>query len=63
MNGTRVTVSSPRLTPACCGDDDSLDGRLLEVLDRVTAHEMDAEGRLVLVMTSPSERLTFEKVG
>ena len=62
VNGTRVAISPPRLTLVYCGDD-SLDGRFLEALDRVTTYELDADGRLVLVMTSPNERLTLEKVG
>ena len=57
-----MTIGPPALTEAYCGDD-SLDGRFLGALDRVTTYELDAEGRLVLVMTSPNERLTLEKVG
>jgi heat shock protein HslJ len=62
VNASKVTVAPPAMTEVYCGDD-SLDTRFLGALGRVTAYEVDATGRLVLVMTSPTERLTFEKTG
>jgi heat shock protein HslJ len=61
VNGTKVKISPGTLTKAYCGDN-SLDRSLIAALDQVTAFEMDAQGRLVLLMVNSNERLVFQKV-
>lgn len=61
VNGTKVKVSPANLTKTFCGDA-SLDKTYTTALGQVTGYEMDAQGRLILIMVSPNERLTFTKV-
>ncbi len=61
VDGKKLTLASPNLTEVYCGDK-SLDQDLVTALGRVTAFETDAQGRLVLLMTSSNERLVFKKI-
>jgi heat shock protein HslJ len=61
LDGTKLRINQGALTRAYCGDN-SLDRTYLASLGRVTSYVMDANGRLVLIMISPNERLIFEKV-
>ena len=61
VNATKVTISPANMTKAYCGDA-SLDKKFLPGLGQVTGYQTDAQGRLVLVMVNPNERLTFEKI-
>lgn len=61
VNATKVKVSPANLTKTFCGDA-SLDKTYTTALGQVTGYEMDAQGRLILIMVSPNERLTFTKV-
>lgn len=61
LDGTKLRINQGALTKAYCGDN-SLDRTYLASLNRVTSYVMDANGRLVLIMISPNERLIFEKV-
>ena len=61
VNATKVTISPANMTKAYCGDA-SLDKKFLPALGQVTGYQTDAQGRLVLVMVNPNERLTFEKI-
>jgi heat shock protein HslJ len=60
VNGTKVKIMPANLTTKYCGDQ-SLDKKFTTSLYQVTGYEMDAQGRLVLVMVSNNERLTFTK--
>jgi heat shock protein HslJ len=61
VNGTKVKISPSTLTKAYCGDK-SFDKGFIAALGTVTAYEMDAQGRLVLLMVNAKERLVFQKV-
>ena len=61
LDGTKLRINQGALTRAYCGDA-SLDRTYLASLGRVTSYVMDANGRLVLIMISPNERLIFERV-
>ncbi|HOT94739.1 MAG TPA: META domain-containing protein [Methanoregulaceae archaeon] len=61
VNGTKIALGPATITQVYCGDR-SLDQAFLAALGGVTAYETDAQGRLVLLMTSPNERLVFRKV-
>ena len=60
-NATKVKISPANMTKTYCGDA-SLDKKFLPALGLVNGYQTDAQGRLVLVMVNPNERLTFEKV-
>ena len=58
VDGKKLKLAPANLTEVYCGDK-SLDQDLVTALGRVTAFETDAQGRLVLLMTSSNERLVF----
>ncbi len=60
-NATKVKINPANLTKTYCGDA-SLDKTYTAGLGQVTSYEIDAQGRLALIMVSPNERLTFTKV-
>ncbi len=62
VNGTKVKINPANLTKTYCGDQ-SLDKTFTSSLGQATGYEYDAAtGRLVLIMVSNNERLTFTKV-
>ena len=61
VNGTKVKINPATLTRMYCGDA-SLDKTYTASLGQVTGYEIDASGRLVLIMVSNNERLTFTKI-
>ncbi len=61
VNATKVKINPANLTKTYCGDA-SLDKTYTAGLGQVTSYEIDASGRLVLIMVNPNERLTFTKV-
>ena len=62
VNATKVKIGAANMTTKTYCGDASLDKTYAASLAAVTAYEMDASGRLILIMVNPIERLTFEKV-
>jgi heat shock protein HslJ len=62
VNATKLKISPPTMaTKTYCGDA-SLDRKYIAALGQVTSYQVDASGRLVLIMVNQNERLTFTKV-
>ena len=62
VNATKVKVSPANMTSKTYCGDQSLNTKFTAGLVQVTGYQMDASGRLVLIMVNQNERLTFTKV-
>ena len=60
VNGTKMTIDAPVVTLKFCGDS-SLDSEFLSALLEVSGYQMDSQGRLVMLLVNPTERIIFAK--